>query len=213
MTWARWLSLLAVLLCSGATVSCRGRSTRAELADLERRYQEDAVRIDGVALDLSRLTITQRQVVATYAAATREWEVAQSLYAEAASQQELAARGLKQAAADFQSAEHYYRLASAAMAAVAARTLGTIVCSETMSTRRFRKELHRQGITIDQLEDVDHIFPHSRRGIDHPLNYQVLDRSLNRSLGNKLVAKFMQAPLGFVRGMAVSALGVVGGCN
>ena len=66
---------------------------------------------------------------------------------------------------------------------------------------------------MDRLEDVDHIFPRSRGGIDHPLNYQPLERSLNRSLGNNVVDKFLQAPVGFVTGMAVSALGVLGGCN
>lgn len=78
---------------------------------------------------------------------------------------------------------------------------------------RLEADLARKGMPMDRLEDVDHIFPRSRGGLDHPLNYQPLEQSLNRSLGNKLVAKFMQAPLGFVRGMAVSALGVLGGCN
>lgn len=44
---------------------------------------------------------------------------------------------------------------------------------------------------MDRLEDVDHIFPRSRGGIDHPLNYQPLERSLNRSLGNNVVDKFL----------------------
>jgi len=28
---------------------------------------------------------------------------------------------------------------------------------------------------MDRLEGVDHIFPRSRRGIDHPLNFQPLE--------------------------------------
>ena len=88
-----------------------------------------------------------------------------------------------------------------------------MICRGTETTRQFRARLDREGMPMDRLEDVDHIFPRSRGGIDHPLNYQPLERSLNRSLGNKVVDKFLQAPVGFVTGMAVSALGVLGGCN
>ena len=205
-------SILAALLilASSASSGCRRQGTRAELAALERRYAEDAASIEGVTVDLEHLTVTQRQLVATYATARREWETASILYQEAASQQELAARTLKQAAADFEAAERYYRAAAMAMVTIAA---GSILCGGTMSTQKFRKHLEREGMPMDRLEDVDHIFPRSRGGIDHPLNYQPLARSLNRSLGNKVVDKFMQAPIGFVTGMAVSALGVVGGCN
>lgn len=200
---------LAGVLALGLA-ACQHAGDRAELARLERRYAEDATRIDGVAVDLERLGDTQRQIVATYVAARRAWEHADGLYQEARSQHELAARTLDRAAEDYAAAERYYRAAAIAMVTIAA---GTIVCKGTMSTREYRAELARQGMPMDRLEDVDHIFPRSRGGIDHPLNYQPLERSLNRGLGNKVVDKFMQAPLGFVAGMAVSALGVVGGCN
>jgi len=192
-----------------ATTAC-GHGTQAELAQLEQRYAGDAARIDDVAVDLSRLTVTQRQVLATYATAKRAWETAEDIYVEAGSQHELAARTLEQAAADFEAAEHNSKVAAMAMVTIAA---GSIICNGTMSTREFRRDLARKGMPMDRLEDVDHIFPRSRGGIDHPLNYEPLERSLNRSLGNKMVATFMQAPIGFVRGMAVSALGVIGGCN
>jgi hypothetical protein len=183
---------------------------RAELARLERRYAEDETRIDGVALDLDRLGATQRQVVATYVAAKREWEYASDLYNEASSRHDVASRTYDRAAEDYAAAERYYRMAAMAMVTIAA---GTLVCKTTMTTRQYRADLARKGMPMDRLEDVDHIFPRSRGGLDHPLNYQPLAASLNRSLGNKVVEKFMQAPLGFVTGMAVSALGVVGGCN
>lgn len=200
------VALLGVtLLLSG----CR-RSANADLADLERRYAEDKRRIDGVAVDLNRLTTTQRQIVTTYEAARRKWEDARSLYQEATSRSEMATRTAEQAAEDFAAAERYYRAATLAMATIA---VGSIVCGGKMSTRAYRDDLRRKGMPMDRLEDVDHIFPRSKGGIDHPLNYQPLHRSLNRSLGNKLVDKFMQAPIGFVTGMAVSALGVIGGCN
>lgn len=199
-----------IFASTGLMSGCRTRATEAQLAALEHRYAEDSAKIDGVAIDLARLTLTQRQVLATYSAARREWEAAQSLYAEAASRQELAARDLEQAAADYQEAEHHFKIAAMAVVTMAA---GKIICNGTMSTREFREELRRKGMPMDRLEDVDHIFPRSRGGIDHPLNFQPLERSLNRSLGNKIVAKFLQTPLGFITGMTVSALGVVGGCN
>lgn len=205
----RWAMGLA-LACPIATAGCRSRGEQDRLAELESRYREDAARIEGVAIDLSRLTMTQRQVVATYVAAKREWETAQSLYAETTSRQEMSSRTLERAAADFEEAERNFKIASMAMVMIA---VGSAICNGTMSTRAFRDELRRKGMPMDRLEDVDHIFPRSRGGIDHPLNYQPLERSLNRSLGNKLVAKFLQAPAGFVLGMAVSALGVIGGCN
>ena len=188
---------------------CPRRGMDAELDELERRYAEHTVRIEGVALDLTQLGVTQRQVLATYVDAKRRWDTAQSLYQEASSQQAPAARTLEQAAADFAEAEHNFKIATLAMATLAA---GSIICGGKLSTRQFREELKRQGVPMDRV-DVDHIFPRSRGGIDHPLNYQPLESSLNRSLGNKVVDKFMQAPVGFVTGMAVSALGALGGCN
>lgn len=198
--------VVALLVLPG----CRRGTTDADLDDLERRYAEDRRRIDGVAVDLVQLTVTQRQIVATYVAAKRQWEDARSLYQESASKSEPATQTAEQAAADFAAAERYYRAAAIAMVTISA---GSIICGGKMSTRAYRDDLRRKGMPMDRLEDVDHIFPRSKGGIDHPLNYQPLHRSLNRSLGNKLVDKFMQAPIGFVTGMAVSALGVIGGCN
>lgn len=200
--------LLAASLA--ALPGCRRRGVDGELDQLERRYAEDAARVEGVAIDLTRLSVTQRQVIATYVDAKQQWETSQSLYQEAASQQALVTRTLEQAAADFEAAEHNFKIAAIAMVTL---TAGSIICGGKVTTRQYRANLKREGMPMDKLEDVDHIFPRSRGGIDHPLNFQPLERSLNRSLGNKVVDKFMQAPLGFVTGMAVSALGMIGGCN
>lgn len=198
--------LLAALLLT----ACGHTADLTELSRLERRYAEHATVVDGVALDLGRLSGTQRRILATYRHAKQTWELAASLYQESASRHDLAARTAHEAAEDFAAAERYYRAAAIAMVTVSA---GAIVCKGTMSTREYRADLARKGFPMDPLEDVDHIFPRSRGGLDHPLNFQPLERSLNRSLGNKVVDKFMQAPLGFVLGMGVSALGMLGGCN
>lgn len=199
---------LLVLLIAPSSACNHG--AHAHLTQLEHRYAADRARIEGVALDLSRLTVTQRQVIATYVEAKQVWETSQSIYQESASQSALATRTLEQAAADFADAERNFKIAAIAMVTIAA---GSIICRGTETTRQFRARLGREGVPMDRLEDVDHIFPRSRGGIDHPLNYQPLERSLNRSLGNNVVDKFLQAPVGFVTGMAVSALGVLGGCN
>lgn len=182
--------------------------TETQLAALEARYAEDAARIDGVAIDLDRLTVTQRQVLATYAAAKQTWGAASTLSREAASQSDAARRTFDQAAADYAEAERNFRLAAIAMATIAA---GSIICQDTLTTRQYRAQLKREGIDL-QGKDIDHLFPESLGGIDHPLNYQVLDASLNRSLGNRLTAKLLQAPLGVITGLATSALGLLGGC-
>lgn len=202
-------ALLFLVILVAPSSACN-HGAHAQLTRLEHRYAADSARIEGVALDLSRLTVTQRQVIATYIEARQVWATSQSIYQEAASQSALTNRTLEQAAADFADAERNFKIAAIAMVAM---TAGSMICRGTETTRQFRARLDREGMPMDRLEDVDHIFPRSRGGIDHPLNYQPLERSLNRSLGNNVVDKFLQAPVGFVTGMAVSALGVLGGCN
>jgi hypothetical protein len=47
--------------------------------------------------------------------------------------------------------------------------------------------------------------PKSRGGADHPLNYRMIDSSLNRSLGNDVMAKLMVHPLHVLKGALASA--------
>jgi hypothetical protein len=53
---------------------------------------------------------------------------------------------------------------------------------ERVSTASFRRRLKAQGIDLTG-KDIDHIVPRALGGVDHPLNYQIMDSSLNRSLG------------------------------
>ena len=87
-----------------------------------------------------------------------------------------------------------------------------VVCKGVTGVREFRERLKAQGIDLTG-KDIDHVFPRSWGGVDHPWNYEVMSSSLNRSLGNDLVRKFAHAPLGMVRGIAVSALALLGRCR
>lgn len=80
-----------------------------------------------------------------------------------------------------------------------------------MSTRMFRTRLRAEGISIDG-KDIDHAWPRALGGADHPLNDQLLDSSVNRSLGADPIAKLAHAPLATLRGLTTSAL-VALGCD
>lgn len=61
------------------------------------------------------------------------------------------------------------------------RDVSSLDCSAGMSTNAFRSLLLASGTSLTDV-DIDHIVPRSLGGADHPANYQLLDRSLNRSL-------------------------------
>jgi hypothetical protein len=68
-----------------------------------------------------------------------------------------------------------------ATAATAPAGSSDLSCADGMSTARYRA-LHTGSILLNS--DVDHIVPRSLGGADHPLNYEWLDASENRSLGS-----------------------------
>ncbi len=185
------------------------KSNAHNVAQVNEKYDELEAMVARVTYDYASLPQLARHVVDLFGEAERHWRSARALYEEGRRLDELSQRELIQAAEDFKTAELHYRQATMALVALAA---GSAICGTTMTTAQFRREMARRGLPIGKFEDVDHIFPRSLGGLDHPLNFQVLDRSLNRSLGNDLVAKFMQAPIGVISGAAVSALGLLGGC-
>jgi hypothetical protein len=73
--------------------------------------------------------------------------------------------------------------------------------------RRARVKGQRQrtvSSTFPQLP-LQYGLPKSRGGADHPLNYRMIDSSLNRSLGNDVMAKLMVHPLHVLKGALASA--------
>jgi hypothetical protein len=74
-----------------------------------------------------------------------------------------------------------------------------------MTTAQYRRELREEGVDLEGL-DADHGLPKSWGGADHPLNYEMIDSSLNRSLGNDVVRKLLEHPAHLLQGAAVSAI-------
>ena len=106
------------------------------------------------------------------------------------------------AIAEFRRAEQQYRRAALVVMLAAA---SSSICATSVRTATFRSRLKAEGVDLRGV-DIDHVWPRHLGGVDHPLNYQRLDSSLNRSLGASVLDKFMTQPLALVQGLAVSAL-------
>ena len=186
---------LLVLVVAGA--SCSQERVDAERVD---RLESTAAHYDS-ALD---------QTAARAARLGKEWDEVRKGYELAASGYRSSQTSLTEAAAAYgQASDQYIEAAKTAeraaskwrlyqklivvTAAVDAANLdaarGTsgvdesLDCDAGMSRARFRELLLAQGTLLAGM-DVDHIVPKSLGGADHPSNYQLLDSSENRSLGN-----------------------------
>lgn len=150
----------------------------------------------------SALSRQAAQVVDLWRAQEQRFATARATYVTATATARIASADFATAAADFRRAEQQYRRA-ALVVVLAAASSG--LCATAASTRTFRARLRASGVDLGG-QDIDHIWPRSLGGVDHPLNYQVLDSNLNRSLGAGVLEKFMTQPLALVQGLAVSAL-------
>lgn len=197
---ARFLSL--GLACGPAAPSPETEEvarTFVELARVESRDQTDLADLQARATELRHRS---EQAAAVWRAGEEDFRQATRSYDAAAQVGQAAGTRFASAIDDFQQAERRYRLTALLVAAVAA---SGHLCASTVSTRNFRAQLRAEGIELDG-KDIDHIWPRSLGGVDHPLNYQVLDAHLNRSLGAGVVEKFMAQPLTLIQGLAASAL-------
>lgn len=169
--------------------------------------------------EIAELQVSAELLVAQIQLLTKEWEEidkdfkqAKNLYELAQANSDVASASFLKAKDDFDTAaERYRQVVWVLIAAASWDMAGEVVCQGTMSTRQFRQQLKRQGIDLTGL-DIDHAWPKALGGIDHPLNYQPLDASLNRSLGADVAAKFVEFPGATLEGFAVSALSVLR-CN
>ena len=121
------------------------------------------------------------------------------------SQRSCSAASYEAAAADYRAATHAWRLVTTTLMVAATSDFAVELCDGGVNNSQIRNEWKKQGYDLEGI-DADHIWPKSRGGADHRWNFQQMEKSLNRSLGNDLFRKFMHQPLTTLRGGAVSAM-------
>ena len=196
------LLALASACSSPAPERVEADQLAAELAAVEEVEAQDHNEVAALLARSASLESRTRQAVERWQASQRDFEQARQTYAASSATARDASTGFEAAIADFQRAEQQYRYAALAVILVAASSQ---LCATTTSRQAFRARLRADGVDLGG-QDIDHVWPKSLGGADHPLNYQVLDAHLNRSLGARVVDKFMAQPLAVVQGLAVSAL-------
>lgn len=198
----RCIPALALALACSPPASPATDAVTREFVALARTESADRAEVAALHDQSSALRLRADAVAAVWRESEREFLHAADAYDAATAAGQATSVRFKTAIADFQRAERRYRLILLLVAAVAA---SGHLCASTVSTRTFRAQLRADGINLDG-KDIDHIWPRSLGGVDHPLNYQVLDSHLNRSLGASVVEKFMAQPLALIQGLAASAL-------
>lgn len=171
----------------------------AEIAAVEHSDRAELAALTVRSADLSARTA---EVTRMWLAQTRDYERAQAAHQATLAIGARASAQYETAITEFQRAEQQYRLAALIVVLAAA---SSTICATSVRTSTFRSRLKAEGVDLRGV-DIDHVWPKHLGGIDHPLNYQQLDSSLNRSLGAGVLDKFMTQPLLVVQGLAVSAL-------
>ena len=146
----------------------RARELSKDWEDLRERHSEVLTRmretetaLENARSNYNKASSEYQQADATAGEARRRWELFRELVQVAAS---IDARNLDASRGG-------------------ARVGSDLNCDDGRSTSAYRAMLIAQGKVLTG-KDIDHIVPRSLGGADHPSNYQVLDSSVNRSLGN-----------------------------
>lgn len=136
--------------------------------------------------DVARLSASWADVVNRYRYAERQYARTRGLYEEAIAEADYATEDAETARDNWRRAnvqwQLYRAIVIAAVAMEAGRHQGRSFSCDKVSTSAFRRLLIAQGRNLIGM-DIDHIVPRSLGGADHPMNYQVLGSSQNRSLG------------------------------
>jgi len=184
---------------------CAPRDARARLTGFEDRARRDdetidalAVRVDAFERDVGRLVALRRRASDELAAAARRFEEVRRIA-------NLSADAYAVARDEYETAARNWRLVTIMILAAATWDYAGHLCGTRMTTGDYRRALRRDGIDLEGL-DADHGLPRSLGGADHPLNYEMIDSSLNRSLGNDVLRKLLSHPTHLLQGAAVSAL-------
>jgi hypothetical protein len=182
---------LAFVLAACAT---SGSSQADQLAALRVQMAAHSAAIDDADKEALQLTAAWSDVADNYDRARIRYARARAQFDEATSRGESAGSTFSEARTEFDSATSMWRfyrelvVVAAALDAAnleASRAAGTgseRVDCQPMSTQQYRRVLERRGVNLAG-KDIDHIVPHALGGADDVSNYQILDQSLNRSLG------------------------------
>jgi hypothetical protein len=202
----RGTALLALQLACGPPGPSPGAEDVVKtLAELARAGAEEHAELVALQAQATDLRGRAEDIAAIWRTGEEEFRLAKQYYESAVQHGQAATGRFVTAIDDFERAERRYRLTTLLVIAVAA---SSDLCASTVSTRKFRAQLRAEGVDLKSM-DIDHVWPRSLGGVDHPMNYQVLDSHLNRSLGAGVVEKFLTQPLALVQGLAVSALSAI----
>lgn len=187
--------LLLAALITACVSSSAATSPAPELTLLEARMDAHEDALERTAALAHRLNGRWSRVASDYNRAASRYRRANAEYDHAAAQYSRSSEEFRAASKTWKVAKARWDLVSQLIVAAASIDaynltrasgtrdvdLGDIDCGK-ISTAKYRRQLRAEGIDLDGL-DIDHIVPRSLGGADHPSNYQLLDSSLNRSLG------------------------------
>lgn len=186
-------------------VGCASYGTHARIADFETEAEADDERIESLSARIEAFEQSVDDVLALYRQASTDLEAAERNFEQVRRAGETAAQSYQTAADEYEIAARNWRLVTITILAAATWDYAGHLCGTRMTTAKYRQDLRKKGIDLRGL-DADHGLPRSKGGADHPLNYRMIDSSLNRSLGNDVVRKLLEHPTHVLQGAAVSAL-------
>ncbi len=198
-------SVVFVLGCA-STPGQRAGSLRAQLDQLERNHHGQSERVAHAQHDVRCLRADLVSVLGAFEQAAAEYERAEAAYEDARATYQGASDLSLRARQNYEAAARNYKIIAGLLVLAASMdSMGNDLCGGKMRTSAYRRELRAEGIDLEG-RDVDHLWPRSLGGIDHPSNYEVIDSSLNRSLGNDVWRKLMHSPVGVIKGLVASAI-------
>ncbi len=201
------LAIAVLAACGRSSVDDEPARRAAQAVDeIERVEARDRQTISELSAAAGTLRSAIMRLTDDWARVSAELRTVTATYERARMIGEQAGAELKATREQYAQAAREYRIVTAIIIiAAASDVLGDALCQGKMSTRTFRNHLRAEGISVDGF-DVDHVLPRALGGADHPWNYQLLDSSLNRSLGAGVMEKIVSEPLATLQGLVASAL-------
>jgi hypothetical protein len=177
----------------------------ARLAAIEQANVDGDAKVSELEARAEHIQRATRELLQAWDQVEAEMAEAARHLKTAASRWDEASEAYRQAQRDYEQAERNWKIVAATLVVASMSTSGSrSLCDGQMNTAKVRRLWRKQGYDLEGI-DADHIWPKSLGGADHPWNYQQMESSLNRSLGNSLGWKVLNEPLALLRGAAVSA--------